>query len=126
MSRATPGEGLATVGADVGLLHTALMRAHVVAHAVLPLEALLADRAGEGLLVRVGKAVAVEVVDVSEGLAARFARMVLPHWVGVGVGGPLCEETIRGKKKAGQLRRFFLPADTWHSVSCTLQTAHGY
>lgn len=95
---AAPGEGLATVGADVGLLHAALMGAHVVAHAVLPLEALLADGAGEGLLVRVGQAVAVEVVDVPKGLAARLARVVLPHRVGVGVGGPLCVEATREKQ----------------------------
>lgn len=88
--RAVPGKGLATVGADVGLLHTALVRAHVVAHAVLPLEALLADGTGEGLLVRVGQAVAVEVVDVPEGLATRFTRMVLSDRVGVGIGRPLC------------------------------------
>lgn len=48
---ASPGESLATVGADVGFLHTALVGAHVVAHAVLPLEALLADGTGERLLV---------------------------------------------------------------------------
>lgn len=118
----TPGEGLATVGADVGLLHAALMGAHVVAHAILPFEALLADGAGEGLLIRVGQAVAVEVVDIPEGLAARLARVVLPHRVGVGIGGPLCVQTI----KTGQLRRLFSHADTRHSVSCTLQTVCRY
>lgn len=101
---AAPGEGLATVGADVGLLDAALMGAHVVAHAVLPLEALLADGTGEGLLVRVGQAVAVEVVDVPEGLAARLARVVLPHRVGVGVGGPLRAGSNQSKNKAGQLQ----------------------
>lgn len=75
--------------ADVGLLHPALVGAHVVAHAVLPFEALLADGAGEGLLVRVGQAVAVEVVDVAEGLPACLAGVVLLHGVGVGVCGPL-------------------------------------
>lgn len=50
----SPGESFATVGADVGLFHATLVRAHVVAHAVLPLEALLADGTGERLLVRVG------------------------------------------------------------------------
>lgn len=64
----------------------------MVAHAVLPLEALLADGTREGLLVRVGQAVAVEVVDVAEGLPARLAGVVLPHRVGVGVGGPLRSE----------------------------------
>lgn len=71
---------------DVRLLHAALVRAHVVAHPVFPLEALLADGAGVGLLVGVGQAVAVEVVDVSEGLAAGLAGVVLPHLVGVGTG----------------------------------------
>lgn len=46
-----PGESLSTVGANVGFLHAALVGAHVVAHAVLPLEALLADGTGERLLV---------------------------------------------------------------------------
>lgn len=50
-STLSPGESLATVGADVGFFHTALVGAHVVAHAVLPLEALLADGTGERLLV---------------------------------------------------------------------------
>lgn len=58
----------------------------MVAHPVFPLEALLADGAGVGLLVRVGQAVAVEVVDVSEGLAAGLTCVVLPHLVGVGGG----------------------------------------
>lgn len=57
----------------------------MVAHAVFPLEALLADGAREGLLVRVGQAVAVEVVNVAESFAARLAGVVLPHGVGVGV-----------------------------------------
>jgi len=77
------------VGADVGLLHAPLVGAHVVAHAVLPLEALLADGARERLLVRVGQAVAVEVVDVAESLPARLAGVVLPHGVGVGICRPL-------------------------------------
>lgn len=47
----SPGERLAAVGADVGLFHAALVGAHMVAHAVLPLEALLADGTGERLLV---------------------------------------------------------------------------
>lgn len=84
-----PGEGLATVGADVGFLDAALVGAHVVAHAVLPLEALLADGTGERLLVRVGQTVAVEVIDVPEGLATRLTRMVLPHRIRVGIRGPL-------------------------------------
>lgn len=80
-----PGESFATVGADVGFLHTSLVGSHMVAHAVLPLEALLADVTGERLLVRVGQAVAVEVVNVTESLPARLAGMVFPHWVWVGI-----------------------------------------
>lgn len=71
---------------DVRLLNAALVRAHMVAHPVFPLEALLADGAGVGLLVRMGQAVAVEVVDVSEGLAAGLTGVVLPHLVSVGGG----------------------------------------
>lgn len=77
----------------VGLLHAALVRAHVVAHAVLSLEALLADGARVRLLVRVGQAVAVQVVHVPEGLAARLAGVVLPHLGGVRVGA------LWGKRK---------------------------
>ena len=88
-SAALPGESLATVRADVGFFHTALVRAHMVAHAVLPLEALLADGTGERFLVRVGQAVAVEVVDVSEGLPTCLAGVVLPHGIWVGICGPL-------------------------------------
>lgn len=80
-----PGESFATVGADVGFLHASLVGSHMVAHAVLPLEALLADVTGERLLVRVGQAVAVEVVNVTESLPARLAGMVFPYWVWVGI-----------------------------------------
>lgn len=48
-----PGEAFATDGADVGLVHTTVVRAHMVGHAVLPLEALVADGTLERLLVRV-------------------------------------------------------------------------
>lgn len=71
---------------DVGFLHAALVRAHVVTHAVLPLEALLADGTGVRLLVRVGQPVAVQVVHVSEGLPAGLAGVVLPHLVGAREG----------------------------------------
>lgn len=50
-SVASPGKGLGTLGADVGLFHATLVGAHMVAHAVFPLESLLADGAGERLLV---------------------------------------------------------------------------
>lgn len=75
------GEGFAALWADVGLLHAALVGAHVVAHAVLPLETLLADGTGEGLFVRVGQAVPVEVVHVAESLATSVAGVVLLHGV---------------------------------------------
>lgn len=81
----SPGERLATVGADVGFFHTTLVGAHVVAHAVLSLEALLADGTGERLLVRVGQSMAVEMVNVAESLPARLAGVVLPHRVWVGI-----------------------------------------
>lgn len=71
------------MGADVGLLHATLVGAHVVTHAVLPLEALLTDGAGVGLLVRVGQAVPVQVVHVPEGLPAGFAGVVLAYRVRV-------------------------------------------
>lgn len=83
-----PGESLATVGADVGFFHTTLVGAHVVAHAVLPLEALLADGAGERLLVRVGQPVAVEMVHVAESLPACLAGVILPDRVWVGIRRP--------------------------------------
>ena len=92
---ASPGKGLGTLGADVRLFHAALVGAHVVTHAVFPLEALLADGTGERLLVRVGQAVAVEVVNIPEGFAARLTGVVLPHGVGVGVGGPLRQNKRR-------------------------------
>lgn len=84
-SKVSPGERLAAVGAHIGLFHSTLVRAHMVAHAVLPLEALLADGTGERLLVRVGQAVAVKVVNVAERFAACLAGVVLPHRVGVGI-----------------------------------------
>lgn len=92
------------MGADVGLLHAALMGAHVVAHAVLPLEALLADGTGERLLVRVGQTVAVEMVHVPEGLPARLTGVVLLHGVGVGVCGPL-RQNKQADETARELRR---------------------
>lgn len=84
-SKVSPGESLAAVGAHVGFFHTTLVGAHMVAHAVLPLEALLADGTGERLLVRVGQAVAVEMVNVAERFAACLAGVVLPHRVRVGI-----------------------------------------
>lgn len=73
------GEGLGAVRTHVGLLDAALVRADVVAHAVLAFEALLADGAGVGLLVGVRQTVAVQVVHVSEGFTAGLAGMVFTH-----------------------------------------------
>lgn len=85
----SPGESFSAVGADVGFFHAALMGPHVVAHAVLPLEALLADGTREGLLIRMGQTVAVQVVNVSEGLPARLTGVVLLYRVRVGICGSL-------------------------------------
>lgn len=54
----------------------------MVGHAVLPLEALLADGAFEGLLVRMRQFVAIQVVHVPKGLAAHVTAVVLLHWFG--------------------------------------------
>ncbi len=81
-----PGEGLGAVRTDVGFLHAALVWAHMVAHPVFPLEALLADGTRVGLLIWVGQTVTVEVINVSEGLSTGLTRVVLPHLVGVGAG----------------------------------------
>ena len=49
----------------------------MVCHAVLSLEALIANRTLEGLFVRMGELVPVEVVHVSEGLPTPLTRVVL-------------------------------------------------
>lgn len=61
----------------------------MVAHAVLPLEALLADGTGVRLLVRVRQSMPVQVVDVSEGLSTGFTRVVFAHWILAGICGAL-------------------------------------
>ncbi len=77
-----PREAFPTNGADIWLVHTAVVRAHMIGHAVLPLETLVTYVALEGLLVRVWELVAVEVVDVTEGLAAHLTAVVLLHRFG--------------------------------------------
>lgn len=52
------------------------MRANVVGHSVLPFKALLADGALERLLIRMGQLVAIQVVDVTKGLATHLTTMV--------------------------------------------------
>lgn len=92
-----PWESFSAVRTHVGFLHASLVRPDVMAHAVLPLEALLADGAGERLLVRVGEPVSVQVVHVPEGFAAGLARVVFTHGVRVLVYWPL--------RRSGEMRR---------------------
>lgn len=106
MTVCLPGESFAAVRADVGFLYAALVGAHVVTHAVLSLEALLANGTGERLLVRVGQAVAVEMVHVPEGLPTRLAGVVLLHGDWVWVSRPL-----RRNRQAAEFRS--------GSVSCS-------
>ena len=49
----------------------------MVSHPVLPLEALVTNRTLEGLFVRVGELVPIEVVHISEGLPTHLTSMVL-------------------------------------------------
>lgn len=75
------GKCFAALWTNIRLFDAALMRAHMVTHAVLSLKALLADGTGEGLFVRVGQAVAVEMVHITESLPTSLAGMILLHWV---------------------------------------------
>lgn len=77
--------------AHIGFLHSTLVGFDVMAHAILPLETLLADRAGEWLLVRVGQPMSVQVVHIPEGFTTGLACMVFPHGVGVLVYRPLMD-----------------------------------
>lgn len=63
----------------------------MVGHPVLPFKALLADGALEGLLVRMGQLVAVQVVDVAEGLATHLTTVVFLD----GFGGFLGDVLLR-------------------------------
>lgn len=58
-------------------MDSSVVRAYVVGHSVLPLKALLADWALKWLLVRMGQLVAIQVIDVTEGLAAHLAPVIL-------------------------------------------------
>lgn len=51
----------------------------MVGHAILSLEALIANGTFEGFLVGVGQLVPVEVVDVPEGLSTHLTSVVLLH-----------------------------------------------
>lgn len=83
-----PGESLAAVWADIRFFYPTLMRAHMVAHAVLSLEALLANWTRKRFLIRVGQAMAVEMIDVTESLSTSLTGMVLSHWIWVRVCRP--------------------------------------
>lgn len=103
-----PREALPTNRADVRLVHASVVRTDVIGHAVLPLEALMADGALERLLVRMREFVAVEVVHVAEGLAAHLAAVVLLHRLGglLGHGGLLRQDRhhARGGGRGGRRR----------------------
>lgn len=49
----------------------------MVSHPVLPLEALITNRTLEGLFVRMGELVPIEVVHISKGLPTHLTGMVL-------------------------------------------------
>lgn len=71
----------------------------MVGHAVLPFEALLADGALEGFLIRVGELVAVQVVDVAEGLATHLAAMVLLDGLRRLLGDVLLWHVAHGRRR---------------------------
>lgn len=71
-----PGEAFSTHRTHIGLVDPSVMRANVVGHSVLSFKALLADRALKGLLIWMGKLVAIQVVDITEGLATHLTPMV--------------------------------------------------
>lgn len=71
-----PGKAFPTHRTNIGLVNSAIVGADMVGHPVLPFKALLADGTLEGLLIRVGQLVAVQVVHVAEGLAAHVAAVV--------------------------------------------------
>lgn len=72
-----PGEAFPTNTAGVGFGDASFVRPHVVSHPVLPLEALVTNGTLEGLFIRVGELVPVEVVHVAEGLPTHLAGVVL-------------------------------------------------
>lgn len=74
----SPGEAFPTALADVGFAHGPIMGPHMVGHAIFSLEPQPAHRAGIGLLPRVGKLVPIEMVHITEDLAADFTCHLLP------------------------------------------------
>lgn len=67
----------------------------MVGHAILSLEALIANGTFEGFLVGVGQLVPVEVVDVPEGLSTHLTSVVLLHGL-AGLFYRLCHCHRRG------------------------------
>lgn len=96
----------------------------MVAHTVLPLKALLTDGTGERLLIRVGQAVAVEMVNVTERFSTCFTGVVLSHWIRVGICRPLRNTLqsldLTGKRMWGY--RYFCIVFTYCLNHATTQT----
>lgn len=86
-----PGKAFPTDRTYIGLVDSPVMRANVVGHPVLPFKALLADGALERFLVWVGQLVAIQVVDVTKGLATHLAPVVFLD----GFGGFLDDVLLR-------------------------------
>lgn len=74
----SPGEAFPTALADVRLAHGPIMGPHMVGHAVFSLEPQPTHRAGIGLLPRVGQLVPVEMIHITEDLAADLTSHLLP------------------------------------------------
>lgn len=72
-----PRKAFSTNTTGVGFGDATLVRPHMIGHAVLPFETLVADWTLERLLIRMGELVPVEVIDITEGLATHLAGMVL-------------------------------------------------
>lgn len=72
-----PREAFSTNTAGVGFRDATFVRPHVVGHAILSLEALIANGTFEGFFIRVGQLVPVEVVHIPEGLPAHLTSVVL-------------------------------------------------
>lgn len=74
----------------------------MVGHAILSLEALIANGTFEGFLVGVGQLVPVEVVDVPEGLSTHLTSVVLLHGL-AGLLYRLCHCHRRGAGAAARV-----------------------
>lgn len=72
-----PRKAFSTHTTGVGFGDATLMRPHVIGHAVLSFETLIANWTLKRLLIRVGQLMPVEMVDVAEGLAAHLTGVVL-------------------------------------------------